>query len=192
MAQHRQAAIAEPRRIATLASPIRQEIIDTLATLGGEASVAILAEQMGRTADGLYYHLRLLRRAGLIVERAGQAGEKRFGFADDARPRLVYRPESRANTTAVTRVAHALLQIAGRDFTHALGEVDTVTEGPYRQLWAARNKGWVSQNDLLAINRLLRRLCDLLGQARSQRRETLVSLAFVLAPVRPKPKRRRG
>jgi hypothetical protein len=128
----------------------------------------------------------------LIVERAGQAGEKRFGLADDARPRLVYRPGSRANTAAVTRVAHALLQIAGRDFTHALGEVDTVTEGPYRQLWVARNKGWVSQNDLLAINQLLRRLCDLLGQTRSQRREALISLAFVLAPVRPKPKRRRG
>ena len=68
MAYSKPTAIRDPGRIAVLASPVRQEIVDTLAMLGGEASVAALAEQLGRPADGLYYHLRLLEQHELIVE----------------------------------------------------------------------------------------------------------------------------
>ena len=63
--------------IRLLASPVRQEIVDTLEALGGEASVAELAAEVGRAADGLYYHLRLLVRGGLIDELAGD-GEGRL------------------------------------------------------------------------------------------------------------------
>ena len=62
--------------------------------------------------------------------------------------------------------------------------------GPRRQLWAARNKGWVSPSDLEEVNRLLERLCSLTSRPRGKGRDLLVSLAFVLAPSARKPKRR--
>ncbi|HET9620627.1 MAG TPA: helix-turn-helix domain-containing protein, partial [Kofleriaceae bacterium] len=52
--------IVEPRAIAALASPVRQEILDTVEALGGTATIAELAAQLGRPADGLYYHVTVL------------------------------------------------------------------------------------------------------------------------------------
>src|SRR5687768_8664088 len=64
-------AISDPAQIRLLSSPVRQEIVDTLSAFGGEASVAALAEQLGRPADGLYYHLRALVRGALVLEVTG-------------------------------------------------------------------------------------------------------------------------
>lgn len=192
MTYRRGARIAGPARIAALASAVRQELVDTLVMLGGEATVAELAEQLGRPADGLYYHLRVLRRVGLVREDTpGANGERRYRLADE-RPQLEYRPGDRRNTAAVKRVAQGLLQNARRDFDAALADPDAVVEGPHRQVWAARGKGWVSRRELAEINRLLQRLCDLLGRPRGEGRERLLSLAFVLAPLQAKPKRRGG
>ena len=53
--------------IAALGSPVRQEIIDTVELLGGKATIAELAAQLGRPADGLYYHVRRLVAVGLLI-----------------------------------------------------------------------------------------------------------------------------
>ena len=53
-------------QLKALVSPVRQDIVDTLQTLG-TASTTDLAEQLGRPADGLYYHVRALLKAGLVV-----------------------------------------------------------------------------------------------------------------------------
>ncbi len=192
MAYGTHAPIRATKGIAVLASAVRQEIVDTLVMLGGEASVAALAEQLGRPADGLYYHLRLLEKSGLIVASGeGDAGERRYRFKADQPPRLEYRPRDRGNVQAVKRVAHGLMQIAKRDFDAAIDDPAVIAEeGPERQLWAARNKGWVSDRDLAEINRTLQRLNQLLTRPRKPGRDTLVSLAFVLAPLEAKPKRR--
>ena len=48
----RSGRIRSARAIAALASPVRQEIIDTVELLGGSATIAELASQLGRPADG--------------------------------------------------------------------------------------------------------------------------------------------
>jgi DNA-binding transcriptional ArsR family regulator len=190
--------IERPATIALLASPLRQELVDTLQALGGEASVAELAVQLGRPADGLYYHLRLLARGGLLAERSGRSragrGERRYriAVAPGSRLRLVYRPADRANRAAVARVAGGMLRIAGRDFRAALATPGVVTAGPRRELWASRNQGWVSGADLAEINRMLTRVQQLLDRPRARGRGRLVGLCFVLAPLRVSPARRGG
>ncbi|UKE72448.1 hypothetical protein [Xanthomonas graminis] len=52
-----------------------------------------------------------------------------------------------------------------------------------RQLWAARNKGWVNHAELAEANALLERLCELLSRPRDPSRDRPMSLAFVLAPA---------
>jgi DNA-binding transcriptional ArsR family regulator len=185
--------IDDPKRIRVLASPVRHEIVDTLSALGGTATVARLAEHLGRHADGLYYHLRLLKKAGLVEELAPEDGEERmFRLAGSGKAplRLAYRVERGGNGNALETYARGLLKVAQRDFTEALSIPDVVASGPRRQLWAARNKGWVSGADLAEVNALLERLCTLTSQKREAGRDVLMSLAFSLTPLARRAKRR--
>lgn len=186
-------AVANPEQIRLLSSPVRQELVDTLATLGGEASVAALAEQLGRPADGLYYHLRALVRGGLVREVETTGGdERRFRLAGegDAPLRLAYDLGPQGNAREVAAFARGLLQIASRDFDEALRMEHVAVAGANRELWASRNKGWLSPGDLKEANALLERLTALTSQPKAPGRDRLLSCAFVLAPVNPRPKRR--
>jgi DNA-binding transcriptional ArsR family regulator len=186
-------AIDDPGLIRVLASPIRQEIVDTLAALGGDASAADLALQLGRHADGLYYHLKILCKARLLVELDAHAeDERRYRLAGDpSQPlRLAYRTDSEQHFTALRKFAHGLLQVAEKDFVEALETTGIVTEGPTRQLWAARNKAWLSRSELQEVNLLLERLCELMSHPRTDERDQLLSCAFVLAPHVALSKRR--
>ena len=180
--------IARPAQIGVFASAARQEIVDTLDALGGEASVAELAAQLGRRVDGLYYHLKLLVRGGLVRELAKGGEGRRYRIAP--RPRLRYRPGRTSSARAVARVATSLLSIAGRDFAAALAKADTVVSGPRRELWGARIKGWVGEAELIEINRALNRLAELVRRGRVPRRRRLISLVWVLAPITAQPARR--
>ena len=180
--------IARPAQIGVFASAARQEIVDTLDALGGEASAAELAAQLGRPVDGLYYHLNLLVHGGLVRELANGGDGRRYRIAP--RPSLRYRPGRTSSARAVARVATSLLSIAGRDFAAALAKVDTVVSGPRRELWGARIKGWVGEAELIEINRALRRLAQLVRRGRDQRRRRLISLVWVLAPITAQPARR--
>jgi DNA-binding transcriptional ArsR family regulator len=188
-------AVRDPALIRLLSSAVRQEIVDTLASLGGEASVAAMAEHLGRPADGLYYHLRALVDGGLVEEAAAtDEDERRYRLAGegDGPIRLAYDLGTQGNRRELGGFARALLQIAARDFEAALTTAEAVTEGPARELWASRNKGWLSKDDLREVSSLLERLSELSSQPKAPGRERLMSLAFALAPLSPRPKRRRA
>jgi DNA-binding transcriptional ArsR family regulator len=183
--------IENPKEIELLASPTRIEIVDTLESLGGEASVAELAAQLGRPADGLYYHLRQLAEGGLLIETATPEGRRyRTRMPEGERLRLRYKPGKNANAKAVGDVAASVLRVAGRDFKRAIADPDAVAEGALRELWAARNKGWVGDIEIAEINRLLMRINMLLHRPRTTTRNRLVALSWILAPVDAKPARR--
>ncbi|QAY75183.1 helix-turn-helix domain-containing protein [Sphingosinicella sp. BN140058] len=191
--RHDRRVVRNRAQVRLLASPVRQEVVDTLAALGGEAGVASLAEQLGRPADGLYYHLRALVAGGLVEEVPSENGERRFRLAGDgAGPlRLSYDLGPEGNAAELRAFVHGLLQIANRDFETALGRSDTIVAGPARRLWASRNKGWLDAADVVEVNALLARLGELTSQPRVNGRDHLVSLAFVLAPTDARPKRRK-
>jgi len=185
-------AVEKPREIALLAAPARQELVDTLEALGGEASVATLAAQLGRPADGLYYHLRLLVRGGLLEELPDDGEGRRYRTRVDKGQRLQlrYRGGRNAGAAAVEKVGTSMMRIATRDFAAALKRTDVATEGPERDVWASRSKGWVDQRDLAEINRLLSRALELLHKPRSASRDKLIALAWVLAPLPVRASRR--
>jgi len=184
--------VDEPAQIELLASPIRQEIVDTLGALGGPVSAAELALQLGRHADGLYYHLGLLGKAGLIVESMGEDEVRRYALPGTRTLalRLAYPTGSEPGKRALSKFTHAMLKVAQEDFDTALAMPDIVTAGSGRQLWAARNKAWLSEDELAQANALLERLCELMSQPRTPERTQLLSCAFVLAPCLAQPKRR--
>lgn len=185
-------AVRDPAQVRLLSSPVRQELVDTLAALGGEAGVADLAEQLGRPADGLYYHLRALVAGGLVEELSGGGAERRFRLAGEggAPLRLVYDLGAEGNAAELRAFVSGLLQIARRDFDNALEGGDAIVVGTGRELWASRNKGWLSPADVAEVNALLARLGELTSQPKAVGRDRLASLAFVLAPLDVRPKRR--
>src|SRR5262245_14559040 len=192
----RSGRVERTESIAALASPARQDIIDTIETLGGEATIAMLADQLGRPADGLYYHVKLLVRAGLLATAPGRSragrDERRYRLPVRAGEHLglVYRPRDPRNAAAVRRVVRGMMGIARRDFDKALAAPGTSVAGSRRELWAARALGWVSDAELAEMNRLLERLSSLLRRPRRPSSRQLVSLVFVLAPVAARPRRR--
>lgn len=177
-----------------LVSPVRQELIDTLHALG-RASIADLAERLGRPADGLYYHIRAMVAAGLVREEgqrtAGRREERVYAsVAPSRRIQLRYRPKQRASAAALRRLVSSMLRTADRDFVAGLGRAGVVVDGPRRHLWAARTKGWLSPADLERVNELLVELNDLLQNGPAEDRQQLFTLTFVLAPAEPRPARR--
>src|SRR6478736_656743 len=166
--------IEDQAALSALVSTVRQEIVDTIEAIGGDAAVADIAAQLGRPADGFYYHLRRLVDAGVLRE-----GEDR----GDGRG-------SRSNTGTVAQVVAGMLRTAERDFAKALRSGTASGAGELRDLWASRLKGWVNDAELREINRMLVRLGELLQQPRDQRRNRLVTLAWTLAPIDGKPLRR--
>lgn len=186
-------AISDRGMIESLASPVRLELVDTLAAFGGEATVAGLADQLGRHADGLYYHLRVLERAGLIVEASNaHTTERVYRLAGDVDGplRLRYKTGPDDNRDAIAKYLSGLVKITDTDIKAALSMDDVVVDGKARELWAARNKGWVSQQDLLEINRLLERLCTLTSHVRRSEDDRLINFSFALSPAKRKSRRR--
>lgn len=181
-----------PEKIALVASPVRQDIVDTLESLGGEADIATVAAQMGRPADGLYYHFELLARGGLLQRIDAEGGSRRYriGRARGAALRLEYRVPAEGRA-AIGRVVDRALGAARRDFHAALADPGTVVAGPRRELWAGRNQGWVDAEGLAEINRLITRLQQVLQGPRRAGCDRLVSVSFALAPLKSKAVRRR-
>ena len=183
--------IEDPKKIAVFATPIRVELVTAIQSLGGTATVAELAVQLGRPADGLYYHLRALLRGGLLEEREGATGRSyRLTVPYGESLRLRYKPGATANAKSVAKVTASMSRLAQRDFLRALAEPETIAEGPARELWAARLRGWVDAKELARINRLLRELADLLLRSRPDDGGKLIALHWILAPLDAKPVRR--
>jgi DNA-binding transcriptional ArsR family regulator len=184
--------IEDAKKIDVLATPIRLELVATIQALGGSATAAELAMQLGRPADGLYYHLRALVRGGLVEERS-EASARRYHLLvpEGERLRLRYKPGATANARAVARVASSMSRLAQRDFVRAVGQASTVAEGPSRELWVARLRGWVDPAELQEVNQLLRRLAELLLNTRPADTGKLMALHWILAPIDAKPARRK-
>lgn len=193
---HRKSAgtIDNDAALGALVSTVRQEIVDTIEAIGGEVAVADIAAQLGRPADGIYYHLRRLVDSGVLREGDdrgdGRGRRYRTAVQRGKRVRLKYGRGSRADNTTVARVVVGMLRTAERDFDRALHGGAAIGAGPLRDLWASRLKGWVDEADLREINRLLERLSQLLQQPKTAQRDRLVSLAWVLAPIAGRPVRR--
>ncbi|MCE9573278.1 MAG: helix-turn-helix domain-containing protein [Deltaproteobacteria bacterium] len=187
MPRRPRSVIDQPARIELLASPTRLELVDTLDALGREATVLELSAQLGRPVAGLYYHLRLLARGGVIEELAGAGSGRRYRVPPAMR--LRYHPGKTSNARAVGKAIASMLRVSGRDFAAALRDPRTVAAGPQRALWAARVKGWVSAADLSEINRLIARLGVLVRPERKPGADRLVALSWVLTPVPVKIRR---
>jgi hypothetical protein len=184
--------IANPRQIRALSSPIRQDIIDAVTAIG-PCSVAELAATLGKPPDGLYYHVKHLLTVHLLrKEQSDGSGRGELRLDVTQKPMyLDYQPARRANRSAVLRVIGAMLRSAERTFRRGFRPDVAVVQGPQRNLWAGRSRGFLSAEELAEVNVLLDRLITLMQSGRRDRPSdestdrSLYELTFVLAPADP-------
>jgi DNA-binding transcriptional ArsR family regulator len=186
-------AIREPRQIAVLGSPARQEVLDGLQVLG-PCSIAELAESLGRAPDSLYYHVRKLERAGLVVAAGTRPAGPRPEALYDVPGRMVvdHQPTTARERRALRGLVSSALRIGERDLVAALESGRArYGRGPERNAWGGRNKGWLTPAELAQARAHLEALSELLARGSKRPGAALHAVAFVLAPLAPSPRTRR-
>jgi predicted transcriptional regulator len=182
--------IASKKQLTALTSASRQEILDVLMQMGA-ASVAELAATLGRPPDALYYHLRILLRAGLVEN----AGNRKTGRRQEALFRAIARDlridydlARRSQEKTLTAVVGSMLRLGIRDFRHAIRNESVIVSGKHRELWATRKTGWLTKSDLHGILESIERLGR--SVARPSGRGQLYGVTILLTPLnrRRKPK----
>jgi len=192
----RRYVITRHDQLATIVSPVRQEILDVMARLG-VASLAEIAAILGRPADGLYYHVRALLRVGLLqpagLRRAGGgAGGRSEALVRAAASEfaLQYAGSPPKEARAATAIVGSMLRLGTRDFRRGLLDPGNVLNGPGREVWALRSTGWLSRAEVAGVNRRIRALNQAVrvpGQGKGKR---LYAVTILLTPLDRKPRRR--
>jgi DNA-binding transcriptional ArsR family regulator len=186
--------IEKPDQLELLVSPVRQDILDSLESMG-PSSVFELSRAIGLSADALYYHMKKLVAVGLILEHSTRPSDRRDEsiFALPARTmRLRYDPANSAQTQSVSKIVNSMLRSAGRDFQTGMDNDAAVTNGPCRNLWGARLKGWLSQNQISEVNDLLHQLYDVFHASGPSDDKTLCALTWNITPIDAQPVRRQS
>ena len=196
-ASRRGRRIERVEQVRALESTVCQEIVD-LVDAAGPCSVREMAGLMGRRPDSLYYHVRKLKATGLLLDRGIRGSGRRAEAVYDVpgRPlRLGYDPSDPDNVRAVSRVVASMLRSANRDFGAGFRPDIAIVDGAARNLWAARMKGWLSDDDLAELNGLLNRILQVFHRREGAGADAgdpnaaigdsrrLHSLTWVLAPI---------
>lgn len=171
--------VRQPAQLRTLASGARQEILDALARLG-TVSVAQIARTLDRPAAGLYYHLQVLVRSGLViaVRKAGRSRSEALYRAVAPEVRL---PPSMSKTKPVATIVSSLLRLGARDYRRAAQRPDAKLPKGVRELWALRTVGRLTDEQLSRVNRSIR---DMLGEMeRSPKQGKLYAVTVLLTPL---------
>jgi predicted transcriptional regulator len=165
-----------------LASSARQEIVDVLSQMGA-VSAAEVAAALGRPANAVYYHLRVLLRCGLIVP----AGVRPHGGRREAlfrTPgvdlRMHYDLGDPANRAGMNAIVRSMMRLGMRDFQRSLRRADVAVTGPRRDLWALRKSGWLTPAQVEEVNR---HIASLARTFRPSRRGRLYGLTVLLTPL---------
>jgi len=150
----------------------------------GAVSVAELAAVLDRPADALYFHLRALRRAGLVRRtacrtRSGRS-ETRYRTVKPE-VQLGYEPQNAANRHAVSAIVASMLRLADRDFRRAFHSGQVIVSGAQRELWAWRKVGRLSRVELARLNRRIRDVANGVSAPGGDGR--LYSVTVVLTPL---------
>lgn len=176
--------IDRPAQLRALASPLRQELLDVLEA-SGPCGIAELADSLGRAPDTLYFHMRRLLRVGLAIEVARKKVGRHTTTIYDVPGRPLRVDRAKARAADLQAVAAGILRLAMRDHRRGLGDADTVPNGPARNHWAGRTRGWLDARQLARANRLLEQLLALLRRGRPGPGRQPIALSWVLARIPP-------
>ena len=184
--------IESSAQLRTLASAARQEIVDVLYRMG-TVSVAELAATLGRPADALYYHLRALMRAGLVVsERSGRKRGRDETLFRTIAPelQLEYSSTDPKRVRSTSAIVSSMLRLGMRDFRRSLAAGTARLARPGRELWALRATGWLTPADIEQVNGKMQTLRDAVWKPKGKGR--LYGITILLTPLDQRARKSRN
>ena len=184
--------IRDKRQMRALAASTRQEIVDVMPRLG-LVSVAELAAALGRPADSLYYHLRVLKRVGLVLSAGARTvnGRAEALFRAVA-PEMIlqYKLGKKGNGNEINPIIASMLRLGTRDFKRSFRTGKASVSGQRRELWALRMTGWLSPGQIAEVNSHIRKLMEIAGASRHG--EKLYAFTVLLTPLERKAAKRKS
>jgi DNA-binding transcriptional ArsR family regulator len=183
---------SNPAQLRALSSPVRIEIVGAFQSFG-PMSIRELAEKMARPADGLYHHMRQLEKVHILrvklTRRVGKRDEsvfeltaERFGHTE--------MPRSPAMKKAIVQTAGAALRLASREFNRAVlehkaqeGEQPPTCPGDLARTRLSRQKSWLTEDDLVALQALLDKVERFLRVRMRRKQGRPFALTQVLVPL---------
>jgi hypothetical protein len=179
--------VKSTKQLLALASPGREDIIDAV-TVHGPCGVSEIAKFVGRSRHALYYHVRVMRDHGLLVETqvVGEGVKPTAHYDLPGRPFLVrYDLSTPKSRRAVIAIGRARYRSGLRGFVRGVSSPGAVVKGPRRNLWVAHWNGWLTHRDLEKANRLLHELVAVFtpsgGDSKGSR--SPYALTFGIAPA---------
>ena len=180
--------IKRPEQIELLTSPLRQEIIGAVQARG-ICSARELALELGTPPDSLYYHLKKLLAAGLLVSVGKRSATRRheevFRTPGDSMRVVLDLGDARISD-ATRRAMGAALRMAHRDFGRGSRSRVARVGGRHRNLGGARVAGWLTRDENAEVNRHLDHIEEIFQKSRRGRGRTRQGLTWVMAPFEPK------
>lgn len=146
--------------------------------------MAELATALGRPADAIYYHLRLLKRAGLVMHAGNRnQGKRQEELFRTVSPdlKLEYKVGRAGNTREITAIVGSMLRLGARDFRRAFQKGDAKVSGSRRELWALRATGWLRPEEIVKVNRSIKSLAMAVSKPCGKGR--LYSITVLLTPL---------
>ena len=184
--------IRSATQLKALASAPRQEIVDVLSRMG-TVTVAELAATLGRPADALYYHLRLLVRVGLVVpvEPTKSVGRSETSFRTIAPElHLEYSSADVKRVRSTSAIVSSMLRLGIRDFRRSLAAGTARLARPGRELWALRATGWLTPDDIEQVNGKMQTLRDAVWKPKGKGR--LYGITILLTPLDQRARKSRN
>lgn len=174
--------IRDPSLFGAVASARRMEIISSLVD-AGPASIAELAERLGRSPHSLYYHMQLLGEARVVRSARKGALKKESVYELAARSIMLGPdPESKASIQATEHALDSILRLTTREVTAALRS-GARRKGAEREVVGIRLKGRMTGKMLRSLNRQVNALERSLHRAGgSVKTGKLYALTIVLTP----------
>ena len=184
--------IATPAAWRNILSPIRREIVEAMQELG-PCPIADVANACGRPADGLYRHVRLLVKAGFLVDAGNRKGKRNVerlfdAAADDFAPPRLRRDSSAAEREMIALTAEALARSTARSMraTAAAGRLECRPDA--RNFFLQHQLAWLTPRRFAEVRDLMLRAYRLLEEGRRERTGDLYEVLSIATPVT----RRRG
>jgi len=169
-----------------LASPVRIEIVGVFQSYGALA-IRELAEKLSRPMDGLYHHVRLLQKVGIVrVARTRRVGKRDESVYELTAERFGHQasPQTAAMKRTIVETATAALRLAGREFERAIllhersNELNRPAESKL-----SRQKSWLTEADLTKLHRMLNKIESFLQKRLHRKEGQPFALTTVLVPL---------
>ena len=168
-----------------MTSARRSEILQTILARG-PCCVAELARLLDAAQDGVYHHVRVLERAGLVreveVRKAGKRVERVFDVAAD-RLRLDVDPALDRNTGRLVRLLRVYCDRALSLLTRSLSARVARIDGPAPDTLVHADIAWLDDDDLSRLTQLFDEINRVFEIGRTRRRGRLVALTLAMSPV---------